>query len=536
MNGALPRSDGAPAAVAGATELRLGYQALVLVCVATAVAVIVGNGDLALALAPVVLWALWFVPLRVSVLILLAAAWVCTSPGEVFAAGRVEPPWPMVGRMLWAKLNLVYPVRALVVSGFDLIILVLFVMVVHRHTQRSRIDRTGWMATPTAIGTFAWLSVLAVLWLSLYGLAQGGTFRFVLWQSVRWLYLPIVYAFMRQGLRGTQDAVVVGLVVLGAGLVKAVEAIVLRLDFPSYDVMAHATTHSDSVLFATCVFILGANLLERPSRRSLGFFLLLSPVYLWAMVANNRRLVWMELGLVAFILWFITPWGRMKRALARLAMLSALPLLLYFVVGWSSQSALFRPVQTVRSLVGSNVSASTVWRDLENYNLIFMFQDNPIFGSGFGHPAVERIKLPDVTSVYELEPYIPHNSVLGLWAFGGLVGFSLLWMVFPVGMFFTVRAYHWARTPLERVTALGAAAAEICYVVQGYGDLGFGTWGPLFTVAAGYALVGKICIARGAWPRARPASWKLGTADGISRRADFSVTSPHLARVPPLLK
>jgi hypothetical protein len=44
--------------------------------------------------------------------------------------------------------------------------------------------------------------------------------------------------------------------------------------------------------------------------------------------------------------------------------------------------------------------------------------------------------------------------------------------------------------------------------MQGYGDLGFGTWGPVFTVATAYALVGKICVANGAWAaaasRARP--------------------------------
>jgi len=46
-------------------------------------------------------------------------------------------------------------------------------------------------------------------------------------------------------------------------------------------------------------------------------------------------------------------------------------------------------------------------------------------------------------------------------------------------MFFTVRAYRWSRTPVERITALGAAAVQICYLMQGYGDLGFGTWGPV---------------------------------------------------------
>ena len=59
-----------------------------------------------------------------------------------------------------------------------------------------------------------------------------------------------------------------------------------------------------------------------------------------------------------------------------------------------------------------------------------------------------------------------------------------------------------ARTPEERVTALSALAVQICYIMQGYIDLGFGTWGSVFAVAASYALVGKMCVANGAWGRA----------------------------------
>jgi O-antigen ligase len=219
------------------------------------------------------------------------------------------------------------------------------------------------------------------------------------------------------------------------------------------------------------------------------------------MIANNRRLVWVEVAMVAVFFFLVTPMGRVKRFFVRSLVISLVPLLLYVAAGWSSQGGTsFGPVRTLRSLFDANLDASTRWRDWENYDLVVTFKQNPLFGAGFGHPYVEEIKLPDVTKSYELEPYIPHNSVLGLWAFGGLAGFALLWMIYPVGMFFTVRAYRWSRTPVERVTALAAAAVQVCYLMQGYGDLGFGTWGPVFTVATSYALVGKICVANGAWP------------------------------------
>jgi len=88
----------------------------------------------------------------------------------------------------------------------------------------------------------------------------------------------------------------------------------------------------------------------------------------------------------------------LKRKLARLAVYSLLPLLLYGRVGWNSQSAVFSPVQKVRSMVDADRDASTLWRDLENFNLISTYADNPVLGSGFGHLAVG---VPDVYATCE---------------------------------------------------------------------------------------------------------------------------------------
>ncbi len=483
----------------------VGWRTLLLVAVlavATVVLVFVGNGNLAIALAPclalVLVCGIWFLPLRIPMLMLFVMAWAVEAPGDAFASGIIETPWRMVGQLLWGKLNLVFPVGALVITGFDLVALLLFATIIHRHSRHATIDQDGWVESPIPIAIFACLSLVAVGWMSFYGLARGGSFRFILWQSIRWLYLPIVYLLMNQALRGPRDAALVGKLLLGVGVFRAGEAISFRLAFP-VEVLPHCTTHADSVLFATCVSVLAAMVLEMPGKRTYLLCAGLLPLYLWAMKANNRRLVWAELGLVALIFWMMSPWRPWKKKLARAAVSLSLPLLLYGVVGWNSQSAIFSPVRKVRSMTDSKSNTSTLWRELEDYNLVYTFQQSPVVGSGFGHPFIMAIKLPDVENVYELERYIPHNSVLGLWAFGGLLGFALIWAVFPVGIFFTVRAYHWSRTPMERVTALGAAAVQVCYVAQGYGDLGFGSWGSIFTVATSYVLIGKICVANKAW-------------------------------------
>jgi len=488
---------------------RLPLLALFILVLLTVVMIRVTDGSLVMSVAPgllaLLLAAVWVLPLRVTMMVLVAAGWVIEADGDIFADGVLVTPWAVLGKILWGKLNLLLPVSALVITGFDLVAIFLFVVILYRRTRGITIDREGWVEQAPPIAGFAIISLIGVLWMGAFGLATGGQFRFVLWQSIKWLYVPVIYALMLQAIRGPQDGWLLGKVVLGAGVVRAVEAIVIRGMYPDVEKVTFVTSHHDSVLFVTCVAILIAGMLELRSKRWVKASLLLLPLYFYAMVANNRRLAWVELVFVLAIFWLITPWRPLKRRAARLLAAGALPFVLYAAVGWGSYSPIFAPVTMIRSVVDSKSDASSYWRDLENINLVETFKQNPLFGAGFGHPMVQKVSLPDITGAYELEPYVPHNSVLGIWAFGGLVGFALLWMLFPVGAFFSVRAYRWARAPELRVMALGAIAVQTCYVFQGYGDLGFGAWGPVFTVAASYVLVGKICVAIGAWYAPRSA-------------------------------
>jgi O-Antigen ligase len=464
------------------------------------------NGDVAVALAPcliaLLLWGICALPLRVPMLMLLALSWAVEIPGDAFAGERVHTPLHALGSLLFAKLNVTFPVDALVFSGFDILLLLFATVILYRHATRSPIDRVGWVEAPRPMRDFALLVVFALAWLTAFGVLRGGNSRFALWQVTRHLYLPFVYLLMAEALRGPGDAMAAGWIVLVAGGFRSAEAVVLRQMFPSTETFPHATTHHDSVLFASCLAILLAMILERPTRRALKICALFLPIFVAGMIANNRRLVWSEVLMVTIFLFVITPLRRVKRFVIRAVVFSLPFLLVYALVGWNSKASIFAPVQTFRSMFDANVDGSTRWRDWENYDLVYTFRQNPLLGSGFGHPFVQATPLPDVTRLYELEPYVPHNSVLGLWAFGGLIGFAMLWTLFAVGMFFTIRAYRWSRTANERITALGAAAVQVCYLLQGYGDLGFGTWGPVFTVATAYALVGKICVANGAWPAA----------------------------------
>jgi O-antigen ligase len=181
----------------------------------------------------------------------------------------------------------------------------------------------------------------------------------------------------------------------------------------------------------------------------------------------------------------------------RIVQISVPVVALYVAVGWNAGSSIFKPVRIMRSVVDAKTDNSSLWREIENFNLIVTFRHNPVFGSGYGHPYEEVITLPPID--YTLERYIPHNSLLSLWAYAGAVGFTGLTLLWVAGVYFAVRAYHGGRDPTERVAAMACFGAVPIYLVQSWGDLGLNAWTGVFIMGASLAVGGKIAVANGQW-------------------------------------
>jgi O-antigen ligase len=157
----------------------------------------------------------------------------------------------------------------------------------------------------------------------------------------------------------------------------------------------------------------------------------------------------------------------------------------------------------IRSITDSDSDGSTKWRDYENWNLVFTVADHPVLGSGFGHEYAERWQLPDISSMYRQYRYMPHNSVLGLWASVGVVGFCLIWTLVVAGVFLAARSYRYATRPDHKALALGALGITVAYINQCYGDIGAHAWAGVFVLVPALVSVGKLAVVTGAWPARR---------------------------------
>ncbi len=249
----------------------------------------------------------------------------------------------------------------------------------------------------------------------------------------------------------------------------------------------------------TAFLLLIALLLERKKVKRWAALLL--PLYAWGMVCNNRRLVWVQVILVLLTVYLISKDNPVKRAVRKYLKLASPAIALYVIVGWNAVNAVFKPVRLIRSVVDAKSDGSSYWRELENFNLVMQMRQNLILGTGYGHPYREAVAMPTVE--YTLEHFVPHNSILGLWAFCGLVGYAGLTMLWAAGVYFAMRAYHAAGNGSVRAASLVCFGAVLVWLMMCFGDLGLNLWAGVFTVAPAFAIAGKLAVETGEWPGKR---------------------------------
>lgn len=480
------------------------------VSAATLGLVVLTEGNAGAALAPALgvgfLFLLWKMPLRYTIYFLIYCGLTLQNPYEAFGHHQFENALTPVSWLLLANMNITTHIPAMNFTGLDVLMAICWIILGYRRATGSRIDAGPRTETARPMLVFALVSLLTNLVFWAWGLARGGDVSHSIWQIHKILEAPLFFFLCQAALRGAQDVPALGLVILASGLERAIRAVYVRqaIVMPGVDgSLGYATTHADSMLFVSALGILLALALEQRDRKAIIRFVLGTAALVAGMVANTRRLAWIEVAFLLVTFGLMTPRTWLKVKVGR-AILYVLPLVVaYLAAGWGSTSGVFAPVKTVRSIIDSKSDSSTLWRDMENMNLIYTLGAHPFLGPGFGHPYDEVIPLPDISSAFEAYRFNPHNAVLGLWAFGGLIGFSGMWIMLAVCVFLASRAYRFSQRPIERAAALACIGIVIAFTNQAYGDLGISSWTGVFIIAPAMAAAGKLAVHTGAWPKVR---------------------------------
>jgi hypothetical protein len=256
---------------------------------------------------------------------------------------------------------------------------------------------------------------------------------------------------------------------------------------------SYMTTHDDSLLFVAGLLVLGSWALARGKATTAMAVGLVSGYLLYALVLNNRRLAWIEALLAFALVFLVLPRGRLRRRLAAGVIVAAPVVLLYALAGWGRTEAVFAPLRAFSTT--NYEDASTLAREEEIRNLLYTLwsASNPLLGTGWGMPYR---KITSFYANYGAEwwqyGYLPHNSLLGVAVFSGLVGLVGIWLVLPVGAFLATRGYRGATGPVERAAAMSAVCVLPAYAVQCYGDIGFQSFTCALILGVALAAAAKV--------------------------------------------
>jgi hypothetical protein len=342
------------------------------------------------------------------------------------------------------------------------------------------------------------VTLLAVV----YGLSTGGDARAAGWQA----YLPLSMILATFTIAATHQKPehFIGLLkaFVAAGLVHAVMCIIFHLTilrtryinpYPEYDAL-----HHDSVIWSASVGLLILLALRFPTPRNRLVAGVLVPLLVVAIQFNRRRLAFVSLIADLLVLYFALPASRAKRVVQRVALGMIPVVLLYVVIGWGRPEGIFRPLKSFQT-VSVDEDKSTKARDMENLGLIATANKYGwVMGSGWGQKYVEVSSLYQIY-MFELWPYVPHNSVLGLFAYTGYVGFVGFWMVFPMSAFFNARVARQGKRPIDQYMSTVALMQLVSCADQWYGDMGSFSIVTMYTLSSTLAMALRLPITAGVW-------------------------------------
>lgn len=362
----------------------------------------------------------------------------------------------------------------------------------------------GYISPPRFAKNMYYVFLAGMFGLCMWGFVHGGTLEAEVRQTLHLFQLPMIGLLFLYAVRVPEDLSAIGTIYVATALVRSAwvmyvyfgifvpEGITERPGHPEW-----CTTHSDSVLFVISILIVVLHAFEQRTSRTIWRAIGISAFILFAMVLNNRRLAFVSLSIAPAAIYVALKPSKRKRRVTT-ALVVGIPLILAYVLIGSeinSTSPLLKPAKLVMSVLEQKDSSS-LSRDIENENLIYTLDQNVVIPTGFGSeyqysPNNPPVDLSDVFVNYRL---IAHNGVLWLWSLGGVIGFTILWMIFPVTGTLALRGYRNAGSALERTAALTAFGSVAICIVQIWGDQGANGYMTPVTISVAFAIASKLAV------------------------------------------
>ena len=349
------------------------------------------------------------------------------------------------------------------------------------------LKRIGARARPVEFGPL-FPAVLGYTLFATYGIMRGmgngGDINVAVWEVRAQFYIPIVYLLAYNLITTRDEARRVMWLFLAAvafkGLVGVFRLIVtLRGDTSQITVVSRANSlmsHEESLLYAGLLVFGVLLFVFKADKAQLKLIMYAAFPVALAFLANQRRagIMAMILSLLVIAVVIYIQMPERRRQLVYVAIAAVLIMVPYTFVFRNASGLVAEPARAVLSIVRPDErdSGSNDYRVLEGENVGQNIALNPIFGAGYGVPMQMFVPLPDLTNIFSLWAYIPHNTILWVWLRLGIFGFAAFW--FMVGRFMIESAGSARRTkdPYLKAISIFTITFLIAWVAQGLVDMG----------------------------------------------------------------
>jgi O-antigen ligase len=310
------------------------------------------------------------------------------------------------------------------------------------------------------------------------GMAAGGSYLISLWELRPQAYALIAFLLASTLVRTRGDLLRLTLIFFAVVALKGLIAdyrylVTLHRDlYGIQQIMAH----EESYFFGLFLIAALGTFLWCRRRRVLLAVAALVPVVGVALMANQRRagILALAFGLGLFVVVAARFDAVNRRRLVAGSVISLIVLGAFLVTFWDHQSGLIgelvRPFHSFYQ-PDSRDTLSNLYRQAEDANLLLTIKSSPLIGIGFGRPMLYAFKMADISNIYPLWNYIPHNTLLWIGMRMGVIGFVAFFGLLGMAILRACRVAADTRDALVRGVAIFAVAAIGMELTVGYLDL-----------------------------------------------------------------
>ncbi len=353
------------------------------------------------------------------------------------------------------------------------------------HKESNFVRRAFW-----TVALFSGLHFTIGVIQMMVGLGSGGRLQVAFWQMKSFMVFPIWAMFGFLVVREPKDATRLLSTVLAAVALKtAYNCEVLLLGMGgTRGTREYISSHVGSFFMAISIIValIRLSFLEVPKKTKWFYWVfVVLAVFIW--FVNDRRASLMGSALSAIFAGIIVfPFAKKEtiRKIVRWALSIGLVIGLTWELPSPTPGGIIKGITTHGNRMNEN---EPDYRDIENYNLFTGISQHP-FGRGYGFPFERYMEMPDIFDLAEILSWVPHNSMLMIWLFGGPQNAASLAVLFIMSIAVSVRLFRESRDKRERILGIVTFMMMVQWLIYVWADM---AWSFVSTISAPGALVGS---------------------------------------------